>query len=92
MSIPRYSALSVKSVAEEISAALLYALRAMRAARRASQSDLMRFLLDQNPSIKLAEVLADASHDVVHTSQLSPLCPCVVSTSGGHFGRARSAV
>jgi predicted nuclease of predicted toxin-antitoxin system len=30
----------------------------------------VRFLLDQNLSTRLAEVLADAGHDVVHTSQL----------------------
>ena len=30
----------------------------------------MRFLLDQNLSIRLAEMLAGAGHDVVHTAQL----------------------
>ena len=30
----------------------------------------MRFLLDQNLSIRLAEMLAAAGHDVVHTAQL----------------------
>ena len=30
----------------------------------------MRFLLDQNLSIRLAEMLAAAGHDAVHTAQL----------------------
>jgi predicted nuclease of predicted toxin-antitoxin system len=30
----------------------------------------VRFLLDQNLSTRLADLLVDAGHDVVHTSQL----------------------